>query len=359
MIIFINISFAQTKFHVVKLEPKEAPKKVDYKIAKVVDNRVIKDNIGVVQKGLSNKRRLAKFKSDVGTELQKLFNRIYKPTPNAPEFICVIHDLHIDEQTNLYSEKGICNVEIELVKEVASNFYSLGRFNSYIEKGAMDVTKRHGKRIIQALDDCLHQFAQTNWRSESGEEFHFDTEMTCSIAETPMEGLYPSVNRLCKNAPIESFEHDFKKSKKSRYDIDRFELKAKDKENAKKGIMFISDGKDIYMHASRYSYKEYFIKAKHYGRFIYFQDFFSNAKNLSAASPLIGMFSADYRGIILDTQTGKVSILTERYLSKVLKNHPEILDRYNNSKKKLLNRERAILRLNKKLRDSGISQVED
>ena len=56
LLLFTINSFAQKKSHVVEINVENSLSQIDFRISKIIDNRLIKDNIGFAQKGMLNKR---------------------------------------------------------------------------------------------------------------------------------------------------------------------------------------------------------------------------------------------------------------------------------------------------------------
>jgi len=55
-------------------------------------------------------------------------------------------------------------------------------------------------------------------------------------------------------------------------------------------------------------------------------------------------------GIILDTSTGMVYILNNQLVFQLIENHPDIHEEFYSSKRKLRNREKALARLNARIK---------
>lgn len=91
-----------------------------------------------------------------------------------------------------------------------------------------------------------------------------------------VKGLYASFSQLVRNEPfmVDSYEVSFddNSKKKPRYEV------LEDNYPSKRHIPYFSDGEHLYLHASNYHYGNYFIKALDYGKYIYFEDTYSNRK---------------------------------------------------------------------------------
>lgn len=344
----LSVSFslnAQGKQHKIKLKATVDPISTDFQFSEILDKRVIRDNIGYVQKGLANKKVPAVFEKSLETSLGVLLDEIIVPVDPVTSLSCIIHEFTVSELTTFNTEKGICRISMEIARKKGSSYYSLGTFYAEVEEGRMDATKSHINRICAVLQRCLLDFNLSGWRESEG--YLIDLSVytgNCQLAEIPEPGIYSSLNAICGGLPGEPLAHslvsiDFKKA-------DRYELVSSGDSNTR-NAMFVSDGEDIYMHASRYSYQDYFIKAIARGRYLYFEDFTSSSPSLSEVSPVGGLLTTSVRGIIVDTSTGKISILTDGFMEKLVEDHPSIGPFYNQSKKELSDKKRVILELNK------------
>jgi len=350
LFLFFNLSYAQKKYHKVNLNHNITSFSSDFICSEVIDKRLIKDNIGFVQKGMRNKNVLAQLDGEFETIIKNRVNKIVLAKENAEELILLIHELNISERTSMASEKALCRMEIEFIKQVDSVFYSLGTFSSELEQGGLDVTSKHGKGIMKCLTSCIIEFANSDW---------LDAELNVTIdlnesnhpydyKITPKKGMYSSFSKLVKNEPMDYFDIRFLRIGDETEKIQRYKLEKANKKDRKKRVMFFSDGEDIYMHASRYCYRKHFIKAKHIGRYIYFEDRFSDKDAMANFGLVGGALSNKLRGIVLDTSNGQAFILTDLKLYAITKNHKEILQAYKKSKRRKKDKERALIELNRK-----------
>lgn len=343
------VSFGQKKFHVITLEKEVDPVSTNIKCVEVIDRRLIKTNIGFAQKGLSNRKVLAQLEGPFEETVKRTVNRIMASEENAQEVVFVIHEFNVSERTSAMKERGICRIEIEFAVKKDSSYFSLGSHFFGREQGGADVTKKHPDRILTCLSKCIEKFMESGWDGSLGEEIDL-SELSANaydFTQIPEKGLYASFNTLGRNKPMPDFENEFfRQDEKTK--IERYIFKPVDKADKLKRVMFISDGENLYMHASRYCYQKYFIKAQHYGRYIYFEDKFSDA-NAGVAFGLIGYAATNKsRGIILDTTNGKVSLLDDSLIFNCSKDFPDILAVYKDSKRKLADRKKAIIQINEK-----------
>ena len=101
----------------------------------------------------------------------------------------------------------------------------------------------------------------------------------------------------------------------------------------------------------RFNNNGIFIKSKHHGKFIYFSNKIpSNAPrgHFFGYSERSIVTTERKKAIILSTETGYVKVVGDRTLFNLLKPFPEIYKNYRRSKRKLADKEAAIVELNKK-----------
>ncbi|WP_248723086.1 hypothetical protein [Seonamhaeicola sp. ML3] len=91
LLIVTEHAFAQkTKFHIVELLPNttETKEDVDFFISEVIDNRIYKNNIGIAQKGLLNKKVLSKFGKPFEEEVLDYFKTVFPETVSGKPLGC-------------------------------------------------------------------------------------------------------------------------------------------------------------------------------------------------------------------------------------------------------------------------------
>lgn len=350
----ISLCFAQKNYHTIKFKNDVKPFKANFKFSGIIDKRPMKENIGYVRKGLNNRRVYAKLEGEFETTLADIVNKIIEDEDTSSnEVFFFINEFNIDERMTAMKEKGICRIEIEFAKQEQSTYFSLGKFSSVIEEGGIDVTQKHDERIMKCLRECIVQFEQSDWANyETTEIFPWDesnNEYENGISQAPIKGMYGSFENMIGGQPMEEFPIVFSRKKFKSKSLPKYDFKVVNKEDKDKSVMFISNGTDLFMHASRYSTFKYFIKSKYVGKYSYFEDRVASA----TATYLFGVtgtaISAKNIGIILDTSNGEVFQLTKANLYEMLKDHKEILTTFKKSKKKKEDMEKALVALNKKL----------
>ncbi len=359
LLLFCNLSTAQKNFYTIKFKASVKQFKASFNFAGVIDRRLVKEHVGYARIGINNRIVPAWLEGPFEEEMAKQVERIILSDEQAEDIYFVFHEMNVNEQLSGMSEKGICRAEIEFIKQDNGIYYSLGSFSSEIQGKGLDVTGGHDKRILQALEACIIEFEKSRKDGNPVVEV-FDFEETTApydYTSAPVKGMYSSFAKMGKNEPMEDFDIQFSRIRinskhKNKAEGIKYNLKILNKEDKKKRIMFISNGTDIFMHASRYSYFQYYLKSKHLGRYIYFEDRFPS-QAAGMAFGLTGTIASNkLRSIILDTSNGKVILLNKNNLSGFLgEEHKEITKAFAKSKKKTEDVEAAIVALNKKIQN--------
>ncbi|RKS55127.1 hypothetical protein BC962_0084 [Gillisia mitskevichiae] len=356
-LIFSLISFkgiCQKDAYSVKLQPKEKLSVSSFYISEVIDSRVSKNGIGVTQKGAFNKQVVANFSENFEIHLQNTFNILLPPSENKEEFTAIIHKLYISERTSTMTELGTCEVEIEFLKSEDGIQYSLGNYAAKVEGKGLDVSSKHDERILEAITQVINEVAAVAVQKKLEDLPIANTERSIrklDFSEGLKEGLYYSFNDLVSNSPKDTIAYNAKLIAETK----KFEHYMVYYQNAKKRIKNLygySDGESIYLNVFKFTQAEYFIKSKFLGRYVYFEDQYDN-KNVSAAFGMIGaLASTKLRGIVLDTQTGIITELTDNMIEDLLEQQPQLLQEYKGGARKIEDI-RAII---KKLNDTFIEQ---
>ena len=347
---FVHVLYAQSGTHIVKLKI-DRPLFRGITCEEVIDKRMISDNIGFAQKGLANRKVPVHFEEAFTPYLAKHINKLFFAEEDQRALVFIFHELNVSERTTAFSERGFCRMDIEFAEYRDSSLYSLGRYDCDIEKKGGDVTKKHDDNILECLTNCITSFYQSDWKNLEPElienQEQEDEATSYDYNNIPTKGFYTSFSTLAKGQPLENVEFSLYKidapAKQEKYTV------AKMDKTIKRKIMFISDGESIYIHGSRYATLNYFTKARHMGKYIYFEDKYANPAAGAAFGLLGAVASNTTKGIILDTTTGLVSILDHKTLFNLIKDHPDILETYNKSKGKLADRRKALLELNSKV----------
>ena len=346
-----NIVNCQSEIHEIKLIKSSSPLNTAFRCDTIIDKRLVKTNIGFVQKGLSNRKVTAILLGSFDNLIKQQINEsIIISQKDARGLVFIIHELNVSEITTFYSEKGVCKVEIEFAYLRDGKYFTLGSFYSEVERGGLDVTKRHNERINMALTQCIIAFINSDALSEPEEEIDISRprDLSYDFSQIPKRGYYTSFRDLAKNKILENFHPKFIQLNSTK--IIRYRLRTPDKWHKSKKVAFVSDGKSIYIHSSSYCHLNYYLKAIHHGKYIYFEDRYSDP-NATIAFGLAGAaLSNSKKSIVLDTTNGNIQIMDDKEMYILLENHQSILERFMKSERKIGDIEKAIIMLNTKFK---------
>ncbi len=328
---FLFISLTQIckaqKLHVVKLPFIQSDELLlDYQISKVLDNRINKEYIGQVNKGMMNKKRDAVTEDSLVKSLSTFIGRSFVKSNPEDKYILSVNKLWISEQIRMTKEIGF--LELQFFKEQDNVMMDYGICSKEVEKGGMDVTKGHGKRITKAIQECLIEFNETKddvvpmglsaTKDLNVEYYDFN-------ANHLKEGFYANESDLLNGVAVSYGNITMKeKGKKHKsYIIKRASTKKKIKD------LFYSDGTDLYLNVVAFQYNaQSFVKCENRGRFLFFRSKFSDP-NASAAFGAIGAIASNKeRAYILDTKTGTIKHLKDEYMNQLLEPHNELITEY-------------------------------
>lgn len=351
LIISMSIGFigyaqkkSKVKTHTVTIEKYEVLDSLYFNIGKLLDKRPFKENIGMAQKGAFNKKAIALLPDSLSNYLAPILKEMVPNKPDNKTFDVLVYDLAILEHTGAMKETGYCKLQIEVVKDNLS----YGFYDAYIKNNGMDVTAGHGKRIAKAFAACFKEFNNTGL-GKAGEPLIIFDDNNFKFPDNLKKGTYTSFNAVIRNKPdsINSFTVEKTGGKK----LDKYLLKDVQNQTYKNRKLLYSDGEHLYLHASNFSFDNHYVKAKHYGRYLYFEDRLTDpatAAAMAAAFGMVGMLASNTKqGVILDTETGIVSVLNAKKIKELLKDQPELYKKYEATNKNLAMKELVIIQLNK------------
>lgn len=345
-LVFMCMSmFSQKKAHVVQLTKFPKIDSLNFNVENVLDHRLVKSNIGYAQKGAFNKKVTAVFPDSLDTYLKPIIKEMIIPKPGNKNIIIAISDLVVYEVTKATSETGYCRIQMEFLEKTDNGFLSYASAFADVENKGLDVTVGHSKRIIKALVECFNQFNELDFSKLEPEEYLINNTKPYNYKVVPKKGIYSTFFKMTKNLPDTLINYTLKKKGSKR--LEKYYLYNSEDKIIRRRKMALSDGENIFIHASNYSYDSHYVKSKHVGKYIYFEDRYSDPI-MAASFGLIGMLASNIKhGIILDTETGLVKILNEKVIKELLKNNYELYKKYQNSNKNLMMKELVILELNK------------
>ena len=110
--------------------------------------------LGFVQVGAMNKKIGAAFDTAMHAALQRFTDNQYKNfyTPEGKRMLWVVNELRINERTSFTSERAYLYLNaVSYLEGEGGQYKSLVRIDTVLERGGLDVTKKHDEHIGEAL----------------------------------------------------------------------------------------------------------------------------------------------------------------------------------------------------------------
>ncbi len=344
--LFTLSSFSQkTKSHIIKLLPnKDAPvESVDFYVSEVIDNRIYKDNIGIAQKGVFNKKVLSKFNNTFEDEILNYMNSVFPIDASKQPIVLRINQLLISENTGAFKETGKATISLDVLNKINNDYYLLGSFSAYREKNSADVTGKHDDRIREILVDCMLQY-QDDEKANSNNNprlVSLKSSQKPVILESQInKGFFNTFHELYNNNSFMDPSIKFKENNQS----DKLFLEDR---NHKRALYYAYyDGEAVFLNASSYSGEKYFVRTEVIDRFLLFNDAFvyqDEAIGMSMAFGVLGILASNKKShVLLDLYTGQFHLLKENKIKVLLRNYQNLYETYKDNRNDTSNMKRIL-----------------
>jgi hypothetical protein len=277
----------------------------DFYVSKVVDARISKESIGVVQRGLNNRKDPINFINPFETEVYGYFLSLLPSDESKRAIIAIVHNLWVSEKTTMTSELGMADVVIEFVS-ADNEDVSLGTYTSHNENKGLDVTNGHSRRLRKAIFDCVVQFKKGDNLDDNSSVVRLD--FTNGIPSNLNKGLYRSYIDLVNNTPKDYTNEVKLTSKKIEKHIIRYQIR-KDRNNGKrfKDYAYYS-GKALLLNSSNTSVgAAYYLRNLTEGRYLVYIDRYVKPVTAGAFGAIGAAAGVRKYISILDMSTGIIS----------------------------------------------------
>jgi hypothetical protein len=357
--------FAQ-KPHVVVIEPEAIQlSNRKFHIAQIRDERLVKTNIGVVQKGLANRQTEAILPNKLEVVFQYYFDKsLPKLSEESSPIVLIISDLQISERTYAMKEVGKAQLTLTFCIEENYGLKKLYTAQAHEENNGMDVTGGHPKRIRAVFLKCLEEFntkfasftqspaeslAESKENRQEGLIIQSDNTnlslmdsnkglivkaqnnivddqahiLTC---KSPKMGIYQNFQELLTNSPSNTTAFKLE----ARGDF----VMIRDIQNNKKikEAFGFFDGNSFYINTLNYSPKKLYAKVLTVGRYFAWIDNYQSptAAGLAGGGGLLGalIVSSDLDCIFLDINSGVISVAKKDTMERMLSEDKELLNKY-------------------------------
>lgn len=327
-----TFSHAQKKdIHSIELLPNDSETVLvtDFYISEIIDNRILKTNIGIAQKGLMNRKVLSDFSKDFDVELLEYLSTILPVDSTKTALSLRINQLLISEHTGAFKETGKAIVRLDVLeKDNLNNYSALGSFTAERSKNSMDVTRKHDDRIRAVLKDCMVQFDSLDWKSITPDKIDITRPKEAKIInEGVAEGFFKTYTELANNDALSNLT--FRVQNRSTDE----KLHLKDSLNKKITHFAYYDGEAIFLNASTYSGERHYIKTERLDSFLLFTDIFVNQDNVSGMSMAFGVLgvlaSNERQTVLFDLNSGQFHALNRSKMRLILKNdYPDLYKKF-------------------------------
>lgn len=123
----------------------------------VYDSRERKSDLGIVQKGMFNAKRLVVPHTPISKQIETLFSDAIDSTAQDGQLILQLIKFDLAEVTGSVSEKGYFDIRAILYENDNGQFSTLAQINEKVVVSGMDVTRALTKKSSQVLTDFIIQ----------------------------------------------------------------------------------------------------------------------------------------------------------------------------------------------------------
>lgn len=357
----LNVTYCQSNYHIISLLPieqEDAVEHVNFYVSKVIDNRSYKDNIGIAQKGVFNKKVLSVFENPFEDELMAYLNIVFPSSTTMQPITVRINQLLISEHTGALKETGKATVSLDILVFKNNGYHFMGSFSAYSESNGVDVTGKHDDRIRQVLKDCLLQFNLSDTKTIDNRVVSLvNTSYPILLSEDLKNGFFTSFSELYANMPFEDSLIKFKNSKQGSN-----KLFLEDRDHKRALYYAFSNGENIYINASNYSGEKHFVKTEFVDNYLLFNDTFVNQDKVMGMSFAFGVLgvlaSNEQTHVLLNLLNGQYHKIDSYKIRLLLKNdYPVLYDKIKKNPNDITLLKSILTNLLKSDRKEGIKQI--
>ncbi|MBE8713100.1 hypothetical protein [Sphingobacterium hungaricum] len=128
-----------------------------YNELRVYDSRERKSDLGIVQKGMFNAKRLVVPLTPITKQIETLFGNAIDSTAQDGKLILQLIKFDLAEVTGSLSEKGYFDIRAILYENNDGQFSTIAQINDKIVVSGMDVTRALTKKSSQVITDFIIQ----------------------------------------------------------------------------------------------------------------------------------------------------------------------------------------------------------
>jgi len=325
-----------------KNEPKIS---YNFKIDEVIDDRINTEIIGMVQKGLSNRKTPAVTKEALVNVIHDYLDQVFIKSAKR-SLVMKLNEFWVSEKTMFAKERGRFEISFELLEVVDMDTLSLGFYSADIEGKGMDVTKNHDKRIKEGIRAAFENFIAGRQSEEVSDE---RLDFSLGIPEDLKEGFYESYIDLVRNTPAKDTMTTGEVNRVND-DISRYYLKKADGKKAK--YYAYKSEKELYLNVYSFgNVASHYLKPKTNGRYLGFVEKVADPAAAAGFGLLGAAASSKKRLYILDLYTGEVSLCNKDFLLPIIKDYPDLADEHRKTKQKIPDRIELMQWINDRIKE--------
>lgn len=187
-----------------------------YNKISVLDLRADTTVLGIVQKGMSNKKAVLIAKQPLELQLQNMLAMLIDSSAKSNELLMVIKRLTFSELTTAFSEKGFLKFNAVLYVKQSNGYLQLALIDQTLETSAMDVTNgllKKGSGVVSEFvannlklvpsSTTLYDYANIKSDNDVDKE-----SMPVYFTEIYTDGVYKNYESFCKQIPNGSISVD-------------------------------------------------------------------------------------------------------------------------------------------------------
>ncbi|CAN1559722.1 hypothetical protein MCETHM1_02580 [Flavobacteriaceae bacterium] len=301
------VSYAQNETqYFVSLENSSNNKiESDFFIEKVYDGRQIKSNIGSAQKSIFNKKVLAVVEKPLSLELQKYFDICFPKEAGKKALSIRVNEFYVSEHTDSKTETGCATVVFDFIERAEGIDYIIGSYSSFIKSDGIDVTSGHEQRLIQAINECIVAYLNSNVRSDSKIVFNSNQKLDDSSIPIYKAGVYLNYIDVFNGTCL-----DMENFTVTKYQ-DKYCLLNNKSGKVENAFYGFNDGKSFYINLFRYSNVKVYAKTEVMGVYYFIDEVQSNSIDYTELRDAFFGLSALY--LFPDTTESKLPLLIDRF----------------------------------------------
>lgn len=329
--------FSQNVYRISLKEVEAVPENVDFYIVEVYDGRLFTENIGIVNKGITNSKAMAVFELPLQQEILSYLQRVYPKKEGARPVSLRINDIFVSENREA-KETGRAFVSLSTIEERNGEKEITSSFSFGADGTAFDVTKMHGARIAAALQACLREYATMPAERMTHYGFVAVAEHPATLPPTFTKGVYMTGTDVLNRMAVDFSNFEIRGGKDNKY-----YLYNNANNRVEPHYFAFSDGVNLYLNTAKYAEGSHYAKVDIFRHHYFvekaeisvrkYQAEFAVLYGLAGAAIMaaVGPDEVLELPMLVDALTGKPVYLTREGMKTLLSAKDEIWKEYRKS----------------------------